>query len=94
MFRNELDYNSGMFFIFPSEQNLSFWMKNTSIALDIIFLDKDLKVTSIFSNTKILQTTEFYDSKTPSQYVIEVIAGWAQNHSVREGDFFEIASTK
>lgn len=94
MFRDKLNKDEGMFFIFGSERDLSFWMKNTSISLDIIFLDKDLKVTSISSNTKILQTAEIYDSKTPAQFVIETLAGWALQHQVQEGDFFKIAGVK
>lgn len=94
MFRDQLNKDEGMFFIFGSERDLSFWMKNTSISLDIIFLDKNLKVTSISSNTKILQTSEIYDSKSPAQFVIETLAGWALQHQVQEGDSFTIVSIK
>jgi len=84
MFRKELEKDSGMLFIFSTESDLSFWMRNTSISLDMIFLDKDLKVTSIESNTKILQTSEIYNSKEPSQFVIEVLAGWAFEHKYKK----------
>lgn len=94
MNRTELDSNKGMLFIFSNEQPLSFWMKDTSISLDIIFLNKDLKVISISSNTKTEQTTEIYSSNGQSQYVIETVAGWAESANVEIDDSFEIVSTK
>jgi len=94
MFINKLADNTGMFFIFPSETKLSFWMMNTSISLDMIFLNKDLKVTSISSNTKPRQIEETYDAKSNSQFVIETLAGWANSYNINEGDLFEIVSIK
>lgn len=94
MNRTELDSNKGMLFIFSSEQPLSFWMKDTSISLDIIFLNKDLKVISISSNTKTQQTTEIYNSNGLAQYVIETVAGWAESTNVEIGDSFEVVSIK
>ncbi|CAG1022941.1 hypothetical protein DOJK_02005 [Patescibacteria group bacterium] len=94
MFREELAPNSGMFFLFNREQPLSFWMKDTSVSLDIIFLNSELKVTTISSNTKTNQTTEIYTAKVDSQYVIETIAGWALEHDVQVGDYFDIISSK
>lgn len=94
MNRTHLDRNKGMIFIFDKEQQLSFWMKDTSISLDIIFLNKDLKVISIYNNTKPEQISEFYNSKAAAQYVIETVAGWAQSQNVKNGDSFQITSVK
>lgn len=44
MFRERLNENSGMFFVFENEEEQTFWMKNTLIALDIIFIDKNLEI--------------------------------------------------
>lgn len=94
MYRKSLKPNAGMFFIFSQEAIQSFWMKNTSIPLDIIFLDKNLKVVSVHSNTKVNQTSEIYDSKSPSMFVVETIAGWANSSNLQEGDYFEVKSIK
>lgn len=94
MFRKDLQPNGGMFFIFSHEAIQSFWMQNTSISLDIIFLDKNLKVISVASNTKPNQTSEIYTSKSPSMFVIETIAGWTYSSNVKEGDYFEVKSIK
>lgn len=94
MFRESLAENTGMLFIFPAETELSFWMKDTSISLDMIFLNSELQVTTIHNNTKPNQITEFYDSSKPSQYVVEVPAGWANQNSLANGDLFEVVSIK
>ena len=52
MYRKELKKNTGMLFIFKKEKEASFWMKNTLISLDIIFLNKDGEIDSIKKNTK------------------------------------------
>ena len=82
--------NSGMIFIFEDEQIRTFWMKNTYISIDIIFLDKDLKIVKIFENTKPLQTSEIYSSDYPSQFVIEANSGWVEKHNLKVSDKLEI----
>lgn len=73
MFRQELSDNAGMFFIFPEEKELSFWMKNTFIPLDIIFLDKDLKILNIDKAEPCQQDPcELYKSDGAAQYVLEI----------------------
>ena len=52
MYRKELKKNTGMLFIFKKEKEASFWMKNTLISLDIIFINKDGEIDSIKKNTK------------------------------------------
>jgi len=94
MFRDFLAPDNGMLFIFETEDMLSFWMKNTSSSLDRIFLDKNQKVTSFFENTKTMQIEETYKSKSPSQYAIEMPAGWALENKLEVGDTFEFSSAK
>jgi uncharacterized protein len=93
MNREKLEENTGMLFIFPSERPLTFWMKDTSIPLDMIFLDKNKKVTTIFSNTETNQIAKTYSSKTDSMYVIETIAGWTKDNGIDVGDYFELEGT-
>ncbi len=91
MYREELSDSEGMLFMFPDEVIRNFWMKNTLIPLDIIFLDKDLRVVHIASDTTPNQTTETYNSILPSKYVLEMNAGWSQIALLSEKDqiFFE-----
>lgn len=79
MYRDSIPDGTGMFFVFQSLTPLNFWMKDTPSSLDIIYLDSNLKVVTIYSNTKPNQTEELYPSILPAEYVIETRAGWAQN---------------
>jgi uncharacterized membrane protein (UPF0127 family) len=86
MYRQNLDTNSGMLFIYEDEAQRTFWMKNTYVPLDIIFIDKDKKVVSISSNTKPNQTDELYYSKGKSQYVLELNSGKAEELKLKPGN--------
>ena len=75
MFREYLDEKSGMLFIFPEDGEYGFWMKNTLIPLDMIWIDKDMKIIDI--QTAEPCTAEPCPSHTPSgdaRYVLEVNA--------------------
>ena len=71
MFRDKLADDSGMLFIFPFETILKFWMKDTSIALDILFFDKDGRFINKFVNVPPLTLTKRVSSR-PALYVLEV----------------------
>ncbi len=86
MNRTDLNAKSGMLFIFDDESQRLFWMKDTLISLDIIFLDKNKKIIHIVKNAKPNQTEETYKSIYPSQYAIEVNAGWCNENNVKLGD--------
>lgn len=86
MFRTTLEKDSGMLFIFPNEDELEFWMKDTYISLDIIFLDAELKIVTIHENTTPNQTEERYPASKPAQYVLETNAGWARSNGIKVGD--------
>lgn len=81
--------NEGMIFIFEEPRILSFYMKNTLIPLDIIFIDKDLKVINIHKNTKVNSETPLYKSLSKSQYVIELNAGTTELINLNKGDSVE-----
>ncbi|ADE38700.1 DUF192 domain-containing protein [Candidatus Puniceispirillum marinum] len=71
MFRDKLAADSGMLFIFPAEEILRFWMKDTIIPLDILFFDKDGRFINKFVNVPPLTLTNRV-SLSPAIYVLEV----------------------
>ncbi len=85
MYRTSLPESAGMLFIFDDAREHSFWMKNTSISLDIIYADRDKKIISIHKNTR-----PFSEGSIPSngnaQYVVEVNAGFTDHYGIRAGD--------
>jgi len=88
MFRKQLGADEGMLFIFPREEIHPFWMKNTYIPLDIIWLDKDKKVVFIKEGAQSCQEENcpviYPDRK--AAYVLEVISGTVGNIGLSVGD--------
>lgn len=88
MFRKNLDQNMGMLFIFEKEGNYPFWMKNTLIPLDIIWINSDSKIIFISKNN--LPCKEINcPSINPNQnakYVLEINAGMAKEIDLKIGD--------
>lgn len=78
MFRKSLPENYGMLFIFQREEPRQFWMQNTSIPLDIIFIGKDMRIKHIHHDAKPYDMA-LINSVYPAQYVLEVNAGEARN---------------
>lgn len=81
---------TGMLFVFEQERFLTFWMKDTPLSLDIIFLDADFRVNTIYANTVPDQTEVTYSSLQPSTYAIETNANWAAATGLKIGDKFVI----
>ena len=81
---HSMDADAGMLFLFDDEQPRSFWMVNTPLSLDIIFANADREIVRIRQNT-----TPYSDrritSDVPARYVLEVHAGFARDHDLREG---------
>ena len=77
MFRDEMPADHGMLFIFPNEAPRSFWMKNTRIALDILYFDKNLNMVSASLDTQPCRVSRCpsYPSSAPAMYVLELNAG-------------------
>ena len=88
MFRQHLPWNSGMLFAYNSEELRSFWMKNTLIPLDMIFVDDNSEIIDIIESVPPCEQDPCpsYPSKEPAQYVLEVNAGFAQQNGVQVGD--------
>lgn len=85
MYRTYLDENAGMLFLFKKEKFQSFWMKNTMIPLDMIFINADMKIAGIVENAE-PRTTTSRKVPAPSQYVLEVNGGWCKKNGVRAFD--------
>lgn len=84
MYVQNLPLDDGMIFIFTYDSILKFWMKNTLIYLDMIFIDKDMNVVGVVANAVPMTLTE-RSVGVPSRYVLEVNGGWAASHSVAAG---------
>src|SRR3954471_17019357 len=76
MWRRELAAGKGMLFVFEGEEDHSFWMKNTLIPLDMIFIRADLVVAGVVENAQ-PRTLTGRSVGRPSHYVLEVPGGWA-----------------
>jgi uncharacterized protein len=85
MYRKELPEGQGMLFDFQREQETSFWMENTYISLDIIFIRADGRILRIAENTEPL-SQKLIPSGGPVRGVLEVIAGTARKLGIAPGD--------
>lgn len=94
MFRDEMAADRGMLFIFSREDWRSFWMRNTRIPLDIIYLDEDMKVVSIAADTPPCRTQRCpnYPSTGPAKYVLELNAGQAARLGMGPGDQLSVGN--
>ena len=87
MYRRSLGKDSGMLFIFRKEELQSFWMKNTLIPLDMIFISADRVIVEITTMQPcITDPCPDYTSRQPAQYVLEVNAGYCRSHTIIIGD--------
>jgi len=84
MYVNYLAPDDGMLFIFEKDEPLLFWMKNTLIPLDMIFVRSDMTVAGVVANAKPL-TEETRGVPEPSRFVVETNGGWAAAHGVGSG---------
>ena len=84
MYRKSMPENAGMLFIFDRMEPRSFWMKNTIIPLDIIFIDDFYQIVTIQANT-VPQSERSIPSNKPAQYVLEVNGGYCQKNGIGEG---------
>ena len=88
MYRDFMPDDHGMLFVMPSADTWGFWMHNTRIPLDIIFLDRAGKVLEIHNRAAFDETSR--GPTYPAQYVIELNLGTAQKIGLRKGDIVEI----
>ncbi len=88
MFRENMKEEEGMLFLFPAEEYQSFYMKNTIMPLDIIFVNAKKHIVKIHKNT-----TPYSEASLPSMkpaiYVVEVNAGFTDKYKIQEGDVID-----
>ncbi len=92
MYRKSMKTNQGMLFVFPQIRERSFYMKNTRIPLDLIFLDNSKTIVSFQENAKPFNEASL-PSNSPAQFVLEVNAGFAEKWLLEVGDkmdYFEL----
>jgi uncharacterized membrane protein (UPF0127 family) len=93
MYRDALATDSGMLFVFPKKSPQSFWMRNTRIPLDIVYLDDDGRIVRIHRKTEPFTDTP-RPSGAPVRFVLEVDGGYMEQHGVGEGDRVELGRLK
>ena len=87
MFRESMPRDAGMLFVFDSEHPQAFWMKNTLIALDILYFDSAATLVSMSTDTPPCKTAycPSYPSGGAARYVLELNAGEAESLQVKPG---------
>ena len=85
MNRKSMEETQGMLFIFQYERMQSFWMRNTLIPLDMMFVNKNNKIITIHKNTKTL-SAQSYPSTAPAIYVVELVGGFTDKYNIIVGD--------
>ncbi len=90
MYRQHLPADRGMLFLMEREEIQTFWMKNTLIPLDMLFITSEMVVAGVIENTVPLQTRRKYSIDQPSRYVLEVNGGWSKAHGVGAGTRVEL----
>ncbi|MCF6153648.1 MAG: DUF192 domain-containing protein [Candidatus Brocadia sp.] len=88
MYRDTLEDNGGMLFIFPEEKVLSFWMKDTRIPLSIAFIKANGRIVQIESMKP--YSLDIHVSRKKVKYALEMKEGWFKKHKVKEGDMVKI----
>ena len=90
MYRTSMPYDQAMLFIMEYEREQSFWMRNTKMSLDIMYVNGDKEIVTIYKHTQ-----PYSDSPIPSfkraKYVIETAAGFCDKFGIQEGNFIEFA---
>ncbi|MBW1799194.1 MAG: DUF192 domain-containing protein [Deltaproteobacteria bacterium] len=84
MGRRSLDHLSGMLFLFRRVKPRRFWMHNTPLSLDIIFIGEDSCVLNIVRGARPM-SDKLHHSKGPVKYVVEVRAGFCERHGIQKG---------
>ncbi|MBI1909496.1 MAG: DUF192 domain-containing protein [Deltaproteobacteria bacterium] len=85
MSRTSLAADAGMLFVFDQDVAETFWMKDTPLPLDIIFIGSDLKIISIAKNTTPFSEA-LISADAPYRYALEVNAGFSESHQITVGN--------
>lgn len=88
--REHLAEDAGMLFVFPDEAERTFWMKDTLIPLDLIFVNSEKEIVKITTAPPCLDDPcPTYTSNAPAKYVVEVNAGFAERNGIIEGTIID-----
>ena len=79
-----LDDTMGMLFVYKQAGNRVFWMRNTKMSLDILFVSNTHRVIRIAKQTQPMSETRYY-SNAPAQFVVEVLSGFCDRYGIKEG---------
>lgn len=93
MFRKDLAPNAGMLFLYDQDQAVTFWMKNTYLPLDMIFIASDGRITQVVKDARPL-SEDLIPSSTYVRGVLEVNAGIADEYHIQAGDRVDYAAFK
>jgi uncharacterized membrane protein (UPF0127 family) len=85
MFRSQMAANTGMLFVFPNDQNLSFWMRNTQLPLSIAFIDANQRILNV-EEMQAFDDKTIHQSRGPARYALELNQGWFAQYGVKAGD--------
>nr|WP_298683604.1 DUF192 domain-containing protein [uncultured Dongia sp.] len=88
MFREQLAANEGMLFLYPVAKPVSFWMKNTPLSLDLIFIDGVGRIINVAAMAKPFDTSPI-SSGGPAKAVLEILGGSAGQLGIKPGDLIE-----
>jgi len=92
MFRKTMDDHAGMFFIFDREEVRHFWMRNTLIPLDMIFIGNNFLIVDIHKSAKPLDET-MISSRKPARYVLEINTGKTEKCRIKMGTKVKLLKT-
>jgi len=84
MFRDSMPEHHGMLFIWPRDQMVAMWMKNTRIPLSVAFIDRDFRILNIARMEP--HSLEIHPSAGAARYALELNQGWFERHGVTAGD--------
>ena len=93
MYRSSMPQNAGMLFLMPREEVQGFWMRNTYIPLDMIFVNSHKEIVTIHPNTTPMLESS-YISTAPALYVVEVNGGFCNKNNIKVGDTIEFTRNK
>ncbi|MEW6267967.1 MAG: DUF192 domain-containing protein [Thermodesulfobacteriota bacterium] len=91
MYRDRLDAGQGMLFIFPEAAPQSFWMRNTRIPLDILFIDESHRIVRLHADTT-PYSEKSLSSGAPVRFVLEVPGGFSAANGIAEGDTVDLGT--
>ena len=93
MHRTHLADGEGMLFVFPAESRQSFWMRDTPLPLDMLFVKADGRIAGIVANAA-PRTDTPRGIDEPTRFVLEVPGGWSALHGVQAGDRLELGALR